>query len=718
MRLILLKTFFVYWIMVSYIYGLSPAHQDILETSIFQSDYHQVVSFLDPNPIHIEKSDDILIWDGKSPLLNLLNDPNKQVIVLMGLPDDTGTVKNLGRPGDNDPNVVFQHFFDQIENPNWNQLKIVYLGNILPAPIDPSRHPMIRADEFGDRYRDNLEDTYQRVKDVMKLLLEINPSIKMSVVGGDNGLSYPSFYAYAGNTGLVALDNHLDAKTLNPGRNNTRLPGSHSGNYVTQKFDPDNPGKLKPTAVKIFGIDPQTGHYPHRRRWLKKQGVLSENLVHVRDIQKLSQAGEWLSYILNQMGEVSQLCDHWHAMLDIDTIELDQAPGRSAKANVKGDLLGKNRGVEPKVAIDFAYAAGLGGASLLDITEVAPRYDHDDHRTSYIAANALISYLNGWHQKRKYEQELLDQILKILNEIGVPVEIRSLDEVYFSGQFKVFENKSTLLRGVQKNKIPLESLLKVVIELKQLIFKTPFLKRMDLLTISPLMNKSFDKKHIFFLTISADQLVIPLYIDQNLFKKLVDLGVEKKEIMDIFRGFVVHEFGHVAHLNHGVVIDEKLKEARIVMRNKLKSFFPNRLMRIGVGELTADIVNVYLIGIEAYQTFLRYRSLSILDELLGKGESGISNIPIFNIESPEDHKLQIINVIAYFEALTKKYLSSEALILYQEKINDYLNRLRKTDFSDEQYHQLVDYYSLVLDSTFVRKETYDPEYLLLMEYAA
>lgn len=365
-----------------------------------------VRAFVAPNPEGFHSIPAIEVWDGKTPLTQFLRDPGgRRVIVLYGIPDDIGTVKNMGSPGDNDPGVSLRALFRIMQSRQaFNHLKVVYLGHIPPAPPDQARHPIIRESEFGNRYRDTIKDSYHRVIQVATALRAINPGAAFGVIGGDNGYSYPIFYPFTGTNTFVALDNHLDARALDPqaeSPEDPRIAGPNSGTWATLKFTAPHPdSRLKADQAWYFGIDEQTQYYPERLEWLRKQGVPSEQIVTVETVQQLSREGRWPEVVQHTMDAAAESVDHLHALLDVDTVNMDEAPGRSSVKNNAGPLDQQQKGISGADAEAFAYAAGLAGASLLDVMEAAPALDAPDQRTSRLVAKLIRAFLEGWEERR------------------------------------------------------------------------------------------------------------------------------------------------------------------------------------------------------------------------------------------------------------------------------------------------------------------------------
>ncbi len=369
-----------------------------------------------PNPERFMSLPDIVtVWDGRAPLERILNDSTgRQVIAIYGIPDDTGAVRNMGRPGANNPSVALQLLFDEMRKaPLYENVKIVYLGHIPPAPQDPARHPVIRPGEFpGDPYRDNLEESYQRVIRVVSTLRQMNPNIALGIIGGDDGYSYANFYPYTGRTAYVALANHTMARTLSPqlthragkstDHKDPRLPGPNSGTFATLKFSHPHPDSLlQPDQVWYFALDRLTQFYHIRRDWLRKRGVQAEHLLRVEQVQKMSQRGTWSSFIHDTLMITAKNVDYLHAALSILAVDVREAPGRSAVSNTQGPLADQRRGVSAADAEAYAHAAGRAGAAVLDIMETAPALEPKDggQPTSQLAARLLHAYLRGWEEK-------------------------------------------------------------------------------------------------------------------------------------------------------------------------------------------------------------------------------------------------------------------------------------------------------------------------------
>lgn len=358
---------------------------------------------LQANAAGVETTPMITVWDGGQDLREVLTDPARQVVAVFGIPDDTGTVKNLGRPGANDPDVSVRALFERARTEFVPaNLKIVYLGNFRPAPEDPSRHPLIPQTTSAPRY-DHVEENYERVTRLVGELLRLNPSLVLAVVGGDNGYSYPLFQSFTGRTGMLVLDNHLDARLLQPKPSDPRLAGAHSGTWMTLALTRPNVGaNLLSDQIWYLGVDPRAENFDEQQAWLHDHGVGTDRILTVDQVQGWSPS-EWTDRIRGIIKVMTTRVDRWRAMIDIDAVDIREAPGRSSITNADGPLIDQApRGIRNREALVTAYEAGRGGASLLDLMEVAPVLDQED-RTSKLAADLVMEFLRGWNDRRLNE---------------------------------------------------------------------------------------------------------------------------------------------------------------------------------------------------------------------------------------------------------------------------------------------------------------------------
>lgn len=332
-------------------------------------------------------------------LLYAIRRRGKTAIGFLEESDSTGAVKNMGFSGAHNPRAIFKVLFELLcsETP-FKHIELVHFGKILPARKIPSVQKVIRPDEFGNRFYDNIQPTYNREVRVLKYLLRAYPDLVLDIVGGDHGHTRNHFYVLFGSKAIVILDVHLDARRIwDLLESDPRLPGVCSDNpFTSALLEKGNPNKstVVPEHFHWIGVDPRAQFYDERIEWLIKHGVRSENIFTLKQAWQILQGRkktaalwpEWIGLIFfAAAGRVDSLL----ASLDIDVVRYKEAPGRSAIG----------QGGIPGWAFEVAaFAAGLNGVKILDLMEAAPILDPSG-RTTLLAAQTILANLRGWDKR-------------------------------------------------------------------------------------------------------------------------------------------------------------------------------------------------------------------------------------------------------------------------------------------------------------------------------
>ncbi|MCX5702574.1 MAG: archaemetzincin family Zn-dependent metalloprotease, partial [Candidatus Omnitrophica bacterium] len=359
-------------------------------------------SYINSNSI-IFSSDVIKIWDSNHSIRNLLRDAD---VVILGEPDDKGTVKNLGRPGARlGPEAVIGQLLSALPDiqEQIKDLKIVYLGDI--------------------KVTDNILDTHLNVKAVIAEVVKINPNITLICIGGDHGFAYPNFYSFDGNKGIVVADAHLEVRSPRDDRKSGRGPGAHSGNHIYFTLT-DKRANLSAAHLYYLGINPAAHeHYKRRINFLRRRGFELTNLYSLEELQHKNQAeiDTLIDNIYHQLQDRG--IDTIHTSICIDVVNREEAPGRSAR-NAEG---------LPVWMIErLSYKAGQNpSVRLFDIAEVSPPLDKDN-KTSKIASKYIVEFLRGFSGRKtimqsenyatdggtkdKIKQSRLDDFVRVSND--------------------------------------------------------------------------------------------------------------------------------------------------------------------------------------------------------------------------------------------------------------------------------------------------------------
>ncbi len=284
---------------------------------------------------------------------------------IVGVPDDTGVKRNLGRPGAKDaPDEIRKALYKltPFSLSKWNM-----------TPERGERQISdLRIFDFGNiKTGTTLEQTHEHLQVVTTELISHN--IFPVVLGGGHDIAYPIFAALSRvmkKTGVINIDTHLDVRKPNPLRN--------SGTSFRQMLDhPHN--ALQPMHLVEIGIQPFVNAREHYD-WLIERGA---TIFSLQEMKK-----EGIAKILDLAYEIAaNSTDALYMSFDMDSVRSSDAPGVSAPNPL---------GLIPE---EFFLAAEFAGrrrkTKVVDIAEVNPKYDADG-RTCKIAALTIMHFLLGF----------------------------------------------------------------------------------------------------------------------------------------------------------------------------------------------------------------------------------------------------------------------------------------------------------------------------------
>ncbi|MFC1566440.1 arginase family protein [bacterium] len=340
------------------------------------------------------KSNEIIVWDGKTNVHELLQDAD---IVLVGTPDSIGTQRNLGYPGsEKAPESVMNKLFER-DLKKYEDLKIVYLGHI-KIPKAKNKTTLKNKDGKTVNFPDAIYETYESIKLVVSILLEINPHINFIQIGGDHGLAFPFNAAFASvdqKLGFINCDQHFDTKSPNYGGG--RPCGPNSGTSFWYFLENEHTPSQNAAFV---GIDCKNKSAKDLEEYVRNKGVTK--IFYEQEFKDMK-PGEEDKLIEKLLSEVGYGVDAGHLSVCIDVVNKYQAPGCSAPADEKAGLskstvlsLAKNAGMNPKFRS-------------LGIFEIIPDLDKEEV-TVKLGMSIILEYMNGIKLRKKQDKSFSSHI--------------------------------------------------------------------------------------------------------------------------------------------------------------------------------------------------------------------------------------------------------------------------------------------------------------------
>ncbi len=300
----------------------------------------------------------IKTWKNEKHLSELLCSAD---IAILGIPDDTGIVRNKGRAGaKKGPNAIRKNlykFTTGFEN-KINKLKIIDIGNI---KIDK-----------------NIARTHQNVEIIIKEITKKN--VIPIIIGGGHDFAYPDMAGFINGysekrkqtkikIGQINVDSHFDVRDMNF--------GITSGTPFYRILELAN-NPLQGKNFVEFGIQEFRNSKTHKNYLEQKRATI----ITLQEIQKQSIKACWTKAITIAKKGTNAIA----VSIDLDVIKLSDAPGVSA---------GSPNGLTANEIEQVAYMAGKDTKTkMLDIFEMSPLFDIDE-RTAKLGASIIIYFLKG-----------------------------------------------------------------------------------------------------------------------------------------------------------------------------------------------------------------------------------------------------------------------------------------------------------------------------------
>jgi len=277
-------------------------------------------------------------------------------VALIGFPSDVGVKRNGGRPGAALGPTKIRHHLYRLTPPPGNDA--AQFAELMGSTID-----------LGDvACTGDVAADQAQLGEVLAPLLTADPPIIPIVLGGGHETSFGHFLGYANakqNVSIVNLDAHCDVRALEDG-----LP--HSGSPFRQAVEHASGCCSRYT---VAGLNPHSTA-PDHAAWIRSHGgqTYFRNEVTVELMDRL----------------YTEQPDGVLATFDLDAVDQSQAPGVSAPNAC---------GLDKRVWLAAAHAAGRSPAvRSMDIAELSPTHDHDDH-TARLAALTVWMFLLGLSQR-------------------------------------------------------------------------------------------------------------------------------------------------------------------------------------------------------------------------------------------------------------------------------------------------------------------------------
>lgn len=283
----------------------------------------------------------------------------REDIILLGTPDDTGVVRNLGRPGAKEgPNSIRKHLYRMAlpMDLNWeDSIEFLDAGN---TPITQS-----------------ITETHQEAQTLSFQLSRSGATL--ITLGGGHDVAAPHVLGFIQGrrelnpkekVGLINIDPHLDVRELENG-----LP--HSGTPFRQILDS---GAISGEDFVEFGARSNRNSRNHFE-YVKKRNVLVMTWESLR--MRPEPIFEAFKHQLDRLART-----HHSLAVSIDMDSCSEAEGMSA-----APVIGFS-------ASELYTLASLAGAQpkvrFFEIAEVAPPLDNSE-RSSRIAAELIYAFLRS-----------------------------------------------------------------------------------------------------------------------------------------------------------------------------------------------------------------------------------------------------------------------------------------------------------------------------------
>jgi len=279
--------------------------------------------------------------------------PEEARVVILGVPQDVGVKRNLGRVGAAGGPEAIRRALYRLAAWDAERKRSIPKGFLCDlGDIDCS----------GE-----LEDIHRRLSDVVEEI--VRQKRVPVVIGGGHDITYGAFcgvHRVHGTLGAFNFDAHLDVRPADS--------GSHSGTSFRMLIDEE---KIDTTRCIQFGIQPFANAAAHAE-WFEGSGGVIRTLETIRRVGITGSLSATLR--VARSGRLP-----YYATLDLDAVRAAEAPGVSAPMP---------DGFEAADLMATARALGADPWCVaLDVAEMNPEYDQDG-MTARLAAHAIARFVS------------------------------------------------------------------------------------------------------------------------------------------------------------------------------------------------------------------------------------------------------------------------------------------------------------------------------------
>ncbi len=288
------------------------------------------------------------------------NYPSQIDIGIIGVPDDEGVRRNLGRVGAKQAPTAIRTALYKYTPFSFFTKKLISQLSIV---------------DFGDvKIGKTLENTHNNLQNIVEELLSKN--IFPIILGGGHDIAYPNFSALSQTSnkiGIINIDSHLDFRKPNPQRNSGTSFHEILKNH-SQKISPKNFVEL--------GIQSFVNSSQHIKE-LQKTGA---TIIPFSTIQKNGiETSIKKAYTI-----ATKNANNLYVSFDIDSVKNSDAPGVSASLPT---------GLTAEEILTTAFFVGKKRKTkLIDIVEMNPNHDIDN-KTAKLSASIIMYFLAGFLER-------------------------------------------------------------------------------------------------------------------------------------------------------------------------------------------------------------------------------------------------------------------------------------------------------------------------------
>ncbi|BBH54425.1 formimidoylglutamase [Fluviispira sanaruensis] len=305
--------------------------------------------------------------------------------IIIGIPDDRGVIANLGNPGAKEGPKFFRESFYKMYDTKIMQ-KITNskkLSQNLPSTSVTQDFLSDKITDVGNIILANtIEETHDRLADVIEFLLSNNPRL-IFVIGGGHDFTYGSYKGHVKSKEneiipIINLDAHFD---LRPVINNE----INSGTAFYRIIKDFNKNIANGKALLEIGI--QRERNPHSLfNYAMQNGIKTVEYISLLNIWKENISGNIQipsEHIHDHIDDCSKFgferkTGSLHISLCLDIFDQALAPGTSASTPIGAQM--------KDLSQTFAYFGKSNTCRIMDIAELCPARDTLDQTARLCAS--------------------------------------------------------------------------------------------------------------------------------------------------------------------------------------------------------------------------------------------------------------------------------------------------------------------------------------------